>query len=252
MTIKQIVSLFQHAMMKAGSTNLQGTGNFGTLTEKESDKYEFQVIATKKGYPTGEPQPNGSTSTVDPSWLAEAKKYSGKNESDSKFNKFLSGFWKIVGLPKYATIVGTSFAWCGLFVAAMLSESGLDWKKNGAAAKNWATYGTEINYKVDGIPKGAIIHINHASDCKSAKNNHVGFSDGDCTPEDVKSGTFNMFGGNQGNAAKVSAFPMNDICEVRWPSKPTDPEALKNWVAPRKITVSKGCKGKAASTESTR
>lgn len=178
-------------------------------------------------------------------WLDEAKKHEGKSEYDSKFRAYMSGFWKIVGLPNYKTIVGTSFAWCGLFVAAMLYTKGLPWQKNGAGARNWAKYGQAIDWKKNGIPRGAIIHINHKEQCASGSGNHVAFANGDCTAADLAkpNSTIELYGGNQGNRAKVSVYSTDEVCAVRWPPGLDLPEPVK---------VSTGCNGKSADKESTR
>ena len=177
-------------------------------------------------------------------WLDKAKENEGKKETDSSFNRWLSGFWRIVGLPHYKTIIGSSFAWCGLFVAASLYNVNMPWQKNGAGAKNWAKYGQEIEWRKVGIPRGAILHINHKGDCKSGSNNHVGFSDGDCAAADLlkKGATINIYGGNQSNTAKVSAFGAYEICEARWPDGVPLPEP---------VVKSVGCSGKPGG-ESTR
>lgn len=174
----------------------------------------------------------------------EAKKHLGKKETDSAFNKFLSQFWGKVGLPGYKTIIGTSFAWCGLFIAAMNSEVGQSWIKNGAGARNWAKYGQEINWKVDGIPESAVVHINHTS-CSSGSGNHVTFAGGSCTSDYLKQSGAVMpgLGGNQGNTVKVSFYPAKSICAVRWPSELPKPLAVKQNV---------NCGSGKSSKESTR
>lgn len=173
----------------------------------------------------------------------ESKKYEGKKETDPTFNKWLSGFWAIVGLRNYKTIIGTTFAWCGLFIAAMNSEVGQEWIANGAGAKNWAKYGQEIKWKENGIPRGAVVHLDHDCDCKG-DSNHVGFADGDCTAEDLKKpgAKVNIFGGNQSNAVNTRSFPVCEICAVRWP---------KEIELPGKILKSVNCSG-SSTRESTR
>lgn len=151
----------------------------------------------------------------------EAKKYTGKKEQEPAFNIWLSKFWKVVGLPNYKTIIGTSFAWCGLFVAAMNTQVGQKIVSGAAGARNWASYGQEINWKQNGIPRGAVIHINHEANCTSRKSNHVTFADGDCTAEELakQNATFPGFGGNQNDTVKRSVYPVAHICEVRWPTE---------------------------------
>lgn len=238
MTIRELVKKVQAALNKANgdkpASYLQVDGEWGPKTAAQADMYEIEIVLKPRIL---KPLP------VDKApWLTEAKKHKGKAESDSVFNRYLSGFWKLVGLPNYKTIVGTSFAWCGLFVAAMLYNVGLPWQKDGAAARNWAKYGQAIEWSKDGIPRGAIVHINHNGLCSSGKGNHVAMADGDCTPQDLRSGAINLYGGNQGNQAKVSAFPVEHICAVRWPAESDKPG---------KVVESKGCKGKPGG-ESTR
>jgi len=181
---------------------------------------------------------------TNPIWLEYAKTFDSKKETDSKFNPWLSGFWKIVGLPNFKTIVGSSFAWCGLFVAVMLYNNGIPHLKSGAGARNWAKYGVDIDWKKDGIPRGAIVHINHKGNCSSGSSNHVGFADGDCTAQDLlkKGAKINIFGGNQSNTAKVSTFGAFEICEARWP---------ETVAKPGPVTKSINCSG-SGSSESTR
>lgn len=151
----------------------------------------------------------------------EAKKHAGEKETDSRFNRYLSAFWRIVGLPNYKTIIGASFAWCGLFVAAMNSEAGLKWIANGAGARNWAKYGVEIDWRKNGIPRGAVMHLNHAGNCSSGSGNHVTFADGDCTAAELAKPGAQVpgFGGNQSNTVKRSLFGVKEICAVRWPAE---------------------------------
>lgn len=225
MTKQECIAL-QEKLNTLGA-GLKVDGVYGPKTKAAEEKYLGKKEEAK---PTAAP------------WLDEAKKHSGQKEHNSKFNKYLSGFWRIVGLPGYKTIIGTSFAWCGLFVAAMLYEVDMPWQKNGAGARNWAKYGQAIDYKSNGIPRGAIVHINHKHNCSSGSGNHVAFSNGDCTAEDVKSGAVNLYGGNQGNTAKVSAYSVKEICAVRWPP---------GIELPGPVSQSSGCKG-TASGESTR
>lgn len=201
-------------------------------------------VVVPRPAPPAEPKEEPKKRVI-PRWFVNAKKHEGSDEANPKFNSFMSSFWRIVGLPGFKTIIGTNFAWCGLFVAAMLYGSDFAWQKNGAGAKNWDKYAQEIVYQQDGIPQGAIVRINLNLDCSSQKGNHVAFADGDCTPEDLKkpNATINLYGGNQGNKAKVSTYSVKGICSVRWPN-----EVAK----PGRITKSIGCTGKSTSKESTR
>lgn len=196
----------------------------------EDDKWGAKTEAALNKEIGEQPKPITLTST-NPAY-AEAKKYAGKKESDPAFNKWMSAFWAKAGLPGYKTIVGTSFAWCGLFVLAMNSESGLKYINGAAGAKNWAKYGQSINWKQDGIPRGAVMHLNHKGVCSGpSSGNHVTFADGDCTAADLKKSgaTVPGFGGNQGNTVKRSNYVIKEVCEVRWPSEiPLPPPVTKS------------------------
>jgi hypothetical protein len=175
----------------------------------------------------------------------EAKKHEGKGEHSRSFVAYLSQYWRKVGLPGYKTIIGASFAWCGLFVAAMNTNVGYKFMSGAAGARNWARYGVEIDFRKNGAPRGAVTHINHKGNCKSGSSNHVAFLDGDCTAADLnrKGGIVRLFGGNQSDKVKVSAFPVYEICEIRWPSE---------LPLPGPVLKSDGCTAKSASGGSTR
>lgn len=180
-----------------------------------------------------------------PEWMKKAAEQKGKSEHDPNFSKEMSKNWKLVGLSGYKTIKGSAYAWCGLFVASCLAAAGISYQKNGAGARNWKAYGQEINWKMDGIPQGAIIHINHAHDCSSGKSNHVAFANGDCAPADLNKpgAVIDLIGGNQGDKVKVSTFSVKEICEVRWP---------KEKALPGRIMKSINCAYGKTGSESTR
>lgn len=181
-----------------------------------------------------------------PPWYSFAKKFYGKKETDPEFNKFMVSKWKMVGL-RLSTIATSGTAWCGLAMAVALGGVGLDWAEDGGRARRWAGYGLEIEWKKNGIPQGAIIHLNHSLNCKNHKSNHVTQANGDCSASDLlsKDATFDGYGGNQGNTWKVSTYQVKEICNVRWPISVTDP-------LPEKITQSKNCSSKRKSDGTTR
>lgn len=213
-----------------------------------------------------EPSPAGSTRPTTP-WMKAARKMIGKKETDPSFDKEMAAKWPLVGL-KSNTIQGNTWAWCGLFVAVVLSASGAEHATNGALARNWRFFGIGIDYVADGIPESAIVHINHGAVCKpsvhgtctaakraelkkkacaSSSSNHVALANGDCAAADATrpGGTIDLLGGNQGNMVKVSTYSNDEICHVRWP-------ILKFWGWPGKITKSVNCTSGSRGTESTR
>ena len=204
----------------------------------------LKLIFKVKPGPESAPAQPSETNSAHPENPAykEAKKYEGKTEFDTKFGAFLSGFWRLVGL-NYKTIIGSSFAWCALFVVAMQSQVGQKYIAS-AMAKDQGRTGVAIDWRKNGIPRGAIVHLNHKGDCKSESNNHVTFADGDCTPQELakKDAVFPGFGGNQSNQVKRSLYGVFEVCEVRWP---------KEVALPGLITKSVNCQGEK-SNESTR
>lgn len=237
MDFKTFIRLLQKKLNEKGES-LTVDGDPGPKTQAALSKYDVEIDVKLAERPEA-PQITGRVEN--PSYL-EAKKYAGAKESDSKFGAFLSKFWPKTGL-NYKTIVGSSFAWCALFVVAMQSETGQKYIAS-AAAKSHAKTGVEIAWKEDGIPRGAIIHLNH-SKCGSGSGNHVTFADGDCTAADLKKAgaTFAGFGGNQGNAVKRSIYGAGTICAVRWPSEVPKPGPIQKSV---------NCTGAGSSGESTR
>ena len=182
-----------------------------------------------------------------PKWYMFSLKFKGNKETDPSFNKEMSAKWKLFGM-NLGTIAESWAAWCGLAIAVILSGVGLDYQKNGALAKNWATFGEVIEWRTNGIPQGAIVRINHNLNCNSDSGNHVSLANGDCTAEELlKSGaTIDLYGGNQGNTWKVSTYSAKEICNVRWPKD--DKESPK----PGKILKSINCTSQSKSDGTTR
>lgn len=211
--------------------------------------YGAKTKAAEKKYLKDKPAPIVPLPPKGTPWGNKMREWMGRGERDSAFVAFLSGFWAKVGLPGYRTIVGRAFAWCGLSVATALLLTGHPIVKGAAGAKNWAKYGQEINWKRDGIPQDAIIHLDHDQDCKGG-GNHVTLSAGQCAASDlidangmVKNVYVRMIGGNQGDMVKVSNFSAREICAVRYPP---------GYALTGKIEKSDGCLAGSASGESTR
>lgn len=254
------VKTLQKALNATGLVaHLEVDGDFGPLTRASVSR--FQYIKGLPGSGIIGPQTieflgiavnqEKDQKTKAP-WFWKLKSYEGKGETDKAFVKEMSFFWKFVGLPGFKTIIGNSFAWCGLFVAVGLVATNVDWQKNGAGAKNWDKFGQAIEWQKNGFPQGAIIRINHKANCGSGSGNHVTLSNGDCSANDLKkeNATFSGFGGNQGNKAKVSTYPVKNICAVRWPLKSESGEAIP---LPGPVLESKNCSnGKTDKKESTR
>lgn len=219
---KEAVSKFQ---LKVG---LAGSGNLGSKT--------IRLLALEEKFTV---KPNTKATP----WFWFLKRYEGKHETNPEFNKEMSAKWKLVGLD-LGTISKNWAAWCGLFIAVGLAGVGYNHQKDGALAKNWDKFGQEINWQLNGFPQGAIIRINNGGKCNSGSGNHVTMANGWCAAKDLmKPGaTFSGFGGNQGNAAKVSTYAVNTICSVRWPLEGEPPA---------RVVDSVNCSNGKTSNEST-
>ncbi len=214
------------------SKGLAGTGVIPENGGKTFEYLELKLEKKKESKKSGIP------------WFWKTKEFSGKGEHDPAFVKYQSGFWGKVGLPQFKTIIGSAFAWCGLGAATGLILVGLNWQKDGAAAKNWDKFGVGIEWRMNGIPQGAFVRINGNGDCKSAKGNHITQANGDCAPSSLgKGATFDGYGANQGNKWKVSTYAVSKICSVRWPADAAFPPPVK---------VSKNCTSGKSGNESTR
>lgn len=200
---------------------LAGSGIIGPLT------LEILNIKLNKEEIPRTPVTNKSDPTP---WLTYAYKHNGKSEKDAAFNNYMSKFWYLVGLD-LKTIKENWAAWCGLFVAYALERTGFEWQKDGALARNWRKYALEIKYKTMGIPRGAIVHINHTGNCGSSSSNHVGFAAFDYTPAYLSSpeNIIGIYGGNTSNTAKIGYFKVKTICNVRWVNH-------KDYPLPGKVT----------------
>lgn len=243
MNLKDLIKFLKIRLNEQGEKLDPENENFGPASEEALSKYEIEITLKKKAVVT---PPAGTYKN--PAY-EEAKKYSGKKETDKTFGAWLSGYWKKVGLANYKTIVGSSFAWCALFFYAMNSNVGQDVIAS-AGAKRIGQSGYEINWKANGIPQGAGVWKN-SKDCSSSAGNHITWADGDCSAEDLakKGATWPGFGGNQGDQVKRSIYcakgdcgllSKDVICRVFWHDKNLPP----------KVTKSKNCTG-SSSQEST-
>lgn len=269
MQLKDLVRKFKAALNAAGCSPPLDENNptFGSTTESVSSQYDVEIRVTKKEN-AGAP---ATPARVENPAYKKAKTYEGKGEHDKGFVAWLGGRWRqLTGLNWNGRgIIGASLAWCGLFFAAMHTDTGLSVIKGAAGAANWRKAGVEIVWVRDGIPQGAEVAINHNGNC-GGSGNHITWADGDCAPQDLiemikgadgvwkpvkgtatpekikpKNGNavFPGYGGNQGNMVKRSMYGVREICAVRWPHE------LK---MPPPVTKSIGCSGVNQGKESTR
>ncbi len=227
--------------MNANGAKLTVDGRWGPKTEVEYQRQLKLGLMKDDDAPATMPAPVGH---VENPAYKEAKKFEGKKETDASWRAYLVPYWRKVGLPGYTTLVGTAFAWCGLFLFAMNTNVGYKAITGAAGARNWARYGVEVEWQKNGIPRGAVMHINGKGNCSSSKNNHVTFADGDCTAADLRTlKRVPGFGGNQSNAVRRSFYSTNEVCEVRWPAELPKPGP---------VAKSVNCSGSGSTGGSTR
>lgn len=234
MTLQDLIKDLQRALNFHGE-NLDVDGDPGAKTQSALAKYDAEIVLKEK------PEISPVSIEQAPPWYLEAQKYKGKVESDSAFQNYMNAFWAKIGLPGYKGLVGSARAWCALFVFMAVGVGGYKTGKLDASAISGDSFGQKIDWKANGIPRGAIVRINHEANCKESNSSHISFADGNCAPQDLGPGSnINLFGGNQGNMVKVSAFPVAHICTVSWPSA----DAKGNPIAlPGKILKSDHCTG---------
>lgn len=247
----------EHVKVLQGQLNLFGEGlvvdgHFGPRTHRAVSSFQKSRGLTGSGVIGPKTLKLLNITLVEPEkksskipWFWGLKKHEGKHESDSAFQSYMNKFWALTGLPSFKGLVGSARAWCGIFAAAGLTYAGYQFPVNSFRAKSWDNYCQAIDWKSNGFPQGAFVRINSSANCSSLKGNHITLANGDCAPQDLKaSNVFSGFGGNQANKAKVSNYPVKNICSVRWPCEE---------ILPPKITKSINCSsGKTADQESTR
>lgn len=140
-----------------------------------------------------------------------------KGWTEYNHDKELSKGWPLVGLPQFHTVIGSTHAWCGMSLATALHANGYAIPKGAAGAQNWDHYGTAIDWKKNGIPKGAVIRIRHVSGA------HVTTADRDHAPGEL---IIDCLGGNQHDSINVTRFNVSgnahghdEIAYVGWPVK---------------------------------
>lgn len=241
---KEQIKLFQKAMNKQGE-KLAVDGIAGPLTKAAAKKYTFEVVATKAKATVVASKPVATSKGAYP-WMTVALSHLGKKETDPAFGKYMASHWYLVGLQLQG-ITKNYEAWCGLYVAYCYETAGLPYQKTGALARNWAKYGLKIDFKKNGIPMGAVVHINHKADPKSTSGNHVAYAMYDYAPEYLSNpnALVGLLGGNQGNMVKVSFYKVKTIMNVRWVDH-------KNFPLPGKVTkTTHSASGKVSVGDST-
>jgi len=139
---KEFNKLLQKAMNEAGtSPKFSLTGTYGPQTEKETDKYDFTIVAVPKKVMDLPTRPSPAGGYFGAPWMGLDMDLLGRHESDPELNKRYVPEWKNVGLPGYKTLVGNRHAWCSIRCTAVLRRSNIPVKGLTAGAASHSKWG---------------------------------------------------------------------------------------------------------------
>lgn len=143
---------------------------------------------------------------MEPAWLVEARRWGGQKEVPGpQSNDWIMSLWQPIPWI-WSTVTrrdDTLLPWCGAFVRLCLVNAGLKPPKQWYRARGYLDYGLRL-----GAPVVGAIGI-----VKSAKGQwHVGIVIGK-----DHAGNIIMWGGNQDNQVKASAFKPSAFQSYRWP-----------------------------------
>lgn len=135
----------------------------------------------------------------EPLWLQVARRHIGVAEIPGKESAPIITRW-LKELGAWWTDDATP--WCGVFVAACLSDVGLPKPKHWYRARAYLDYGTALTMPV----MGAIVVFERTG------GGHVGFTVGR-----NERGALMVLGGNQGDRVSIAAFDPSRVLGYRWP-----------------------------------
>ena len=142
-------------------------------------------------------------------WLDYARKYIGVSEIPGpRHSSVIQGWLKSL----HAWWVDDETPWCGVFVAAVMQESGLAYPKQYYRALEWLKAGRVI----DRPAVGCIVVFTRQG------GGHVGFVVG----ED-EWGRLMVLGGNQRNQVNILPFSKQRVSGYVWPDKNSMPKSYK-------------------------
>jgi uncharacterized protein (TIGR02594 family) len=150
--------------------------------------------------------------TVSNPWMMCAEGMIGLAEiKGPRHNTAILRMWEVIKSPWFRD---DETPWCAGFVGCALEDSGIRSTRS-AAAISYETWGEPIPRSALGwaatpIPYGAVVVLSRGA--AGGKSRHVGFFRG-------KSGSgFDLLGGNQNDAVRVSSYLWSRITAVRWPT----------------------------------
>jgi uncharacterized protein (TIGR02594 family) len=140
----------------------------------------------------------------EPRWLVRARTYVGTREIPGpKTSSTITRWLEALKAP----FRDDETAWCGTFVGAVVSESGLPPVANPWGARRWLAWGVPIKRPAP----GAVVVFWRGS--PSGWSGHVGFVVGR-----DRSSNLMVLGGNQGDTVSIKPFAPARVLGYRWPS----------------------------------
>jgi uncharacterized protein (TIGR02594 family) len=135
----------------------------------------------------------------EPFWLSNARRYLGTAETPGKDTTPIIDRW-LMTLGAWWRDDETP--WCGVFVAAVMRESGIGLPKHWYRALAWRGWGERLLWP----ELGSVAVLGRKG------GGHVGFVLGEDTQNRIV-----ILGGNQGNRVSVLPFDRGRLLECRWP-----------------------------------
>lgn len=137
--------------------------------------------------------------SIDPLWLAEARRYLGVREIPGvNHHPLILAMWKAI---KRGGIRDDETPWCAAFVGFCLENVGIV-SSRFESATSYLTWGRQIDKPVHGC---VVVFTREGG-------GHVGFLVGVDGRGDLL-----ILGGNQGNEVNVRTFPRGRVSGYRWP-----------------------------------
>lgn len=212
----KLTQLFAQRGSFLGAENAPKTlGDFVANTEAELNaalKTAFDKI--KKLVPEELPK----VAQGEAPWFDVAQDELGKDisEQNTQSQRIVS-YFEATNFGKGAT---PATPWCGAFAAFCVKQAGLEPPKGAAVAANWKSWGSELPFRSEEIPQGAVVVLSPSEG--TGTSGHVAFFNG--FSDDGK--RVKLLGGNQSDALNVKSFLTSRIATVRWidlePKAPED------------------------------
>ncbi|WP_322470304.1 TIGR02594 family protein [Hydrogenophaga sp. SNF1] len=137
--------------------------------------------------------------SIDPLWLAEARRYLGVREIPGvNHHPLILAMWKAI---KRGGIRDDETPWCAAFVGFCLENVGIV-SSRFESARSYLEWGRPLDKPVP----GCITVLGRTG------GGHVAFGAGV-----DRHGDLLLLGGNQGNSVSIAAFPRSRVLGYRWP-----------------------------------